>query len=247
MARRALASAAVALGAALTLTGCLGIGKSDSKSGSSADTASPSATSSGSASPSDSSGPSGTASPGGSGPASAPTPAGWKTIGGPENQLALAVPPTWSPISLSAGDLEDKLSQVGIQGADQNTIKQGLATLQARHAIYALDPKSVIDGYATNVNGLCQSTGGITPELLKSAVSSGLSRVGATNLTTTDMPMAGQQGVRADYKLRTGTGVLQGRQYEVIGSDRLCVVTVTARDGHMPDEADAIASTLRFT
>lgn len=244
MARRALASAAVALGAALTLTGCLGIKKNSAGSDPSpSSSASPAST----ASPSDSSSPSDSASPGGSGPAAAPTPSGWKTIGGPENQLALAVPPNWTPISLTAGDLEDKLSQVGIQGADQNAIKQGLATLQARHAIYALDPKSVIDGYATNVNGLCQSTGGLTPEILKSAISSGLTRVGATNLTTTDMPMAGQQGVRADYRLRTATGVLQGRQYEVIGSDRLCVVTVTARDGHMPDEADAIASTLRFT
>ncbi|MFC5181724.1 hypothetical protein [Actinomadura harenae] len=244
MARRALASAAVALGAALTLTGCLGISKSDAGSdpattgASSPGTSSPDASSSGTASPAASSP---------SGPDDAPTPDGWKTVGGPENQLALAVPPTWTPISLTPGDLADRLNQVGIQGADQTAIKQGLATLQDRHAIYALDPKSIIDGYATNVNGLCQTTGGITPDLLKTAVNSGLTRVGATDVTTTDMPMAGQQGVRADYRLRTGAGVLEGRQYEVIGPDRLCVITVTAREGHLPSEADAIASTLRFT
>lgn len=236
MARRALASAAVALGAALTLTGCLGVnGKSDAGS----DPTSPGTTPPPASTPSDSASP--------TAPADAPTPSGWKTIGGPENQLALAVPPSWTPISLSPGDLADRLDQVGIQGADQTAIKQGLASLQSRHAIYALDPKSVVDGYATNVNGLCQATGGITPDLLKSAAATGLTRVGATDVSTTDMPMAGQQGVRADYKLRTGTGVLEGRQYEVIGSDRLCVITVTAREGRLPSEADAIASTLRFT
>ncbi|WP_026416948.1 hypothetical protein [Actinomadura oligospora] len=246
MARRAIASVAVALGAALTLSGCLGDSKSDAGSDPvTPGTASPAASSpSGAGTPTDTASPADSSSPGGG---AAPTPNGWKTVGGPENQLALAVPPNWTPISLTPGDLADRLDQVGIQGADQATIKQGLATLQARKAIYALDPKSVVDGYATNVNGLCQTTGGITPDLLKSAVNSGLTRVGATDVTTTDMPMAGQQGVRADYKLRTGAGVLEGRQYEVIGQDRLCVVTVTAREGRMPSEADAIASTLRFT
>ncbi|RFU39713.1 hypothetical protein DZF91_21050 [Actinomadura logoneensis] len=240
MARRALASVAVALGAALTLSGCLGDSRSDGGADPvGPDTASPAASGpSASGSPSDPSSP--TAAP-------APTPAGWKTIGGPENQLALAVPPQWTPISLTPGDLEDGLSRLGLKDADQNALKQGLASLQARHAIYALDPKSVVDGYATNVNGLCQSAGGITPDALKSAIQSALSRGGATNVTTTDMPMAGQQGVRADYRLRTANGDLQGRQYEVIGSDRLCVVTVTARAGRLPSEADAIASTLRFT
>ncbi|MEV4252137.1 hypothetical protein AB0J52_03095 [Spirillospora sp. NPDC049652] len=245
MARRAFASAAVALTAALTLTGCLGDTAADSRS----DPAPPPSASPAPSSPSASGLPSDSSSPGSSSPApaTAPTPAGWKTIGGPENQLALAVPPEWTPISLTSGDLEDGLARLGLKDADQATLKQGLAGLQARHAIYAIDSKSATDGYATNVNGLCQSTGGITPEALKSAIKTALTRGGATDVTTTDMPMAGQQGVRADYRLRTATGDLQGRQYEVIGSDRLCVVTVTARAGRLPSEADAIASTLRFT
>lgn len=232
MARRALASAAVALGAALTLSACLG----DAGSVSGSDPIPP-----GTASPSTSS-VSDTADP-----ASAPTPNGWKTIGGPENKLALAVPPTWASISLTPGDMEDGLDRLGLKDADKASLKQNLAGLRDRHAIYAVDTKSVVDGYATNVNGLCQTVTGITPDTLKSAIGSALSRGGATKVTTTDMPMAGQPGVRADYTLRTATGNLEGRQYEVIGSDRLCVVTVTARQGHMPSEADAIASTLRFT
>ncbi|WP_067458805.1 hypothetical protein [Actinomadura macra] len=237
MLRRVIVCSMAGTAAALSLTGCLG----DKKE------ATPPAPT-----PPASAAPAGTA-PAGTTPdqTTPPTtggnaPAGWTTIGGPENGVRMSVPAGWMEIDLTSGEAEQGLKRLGLQGANEDLLRQSFAMLEQQKAVYAVETGSAQRGYATNVNALCTPSPASSVEALEMGTRQGMSQLGAQDVQITRATIAGRPGIRTTYSLRSGAGVLTGRQVQVVDGGRACSLTVTAKDGEMPGEADQITNTLEL-
>ncbi|WP_131738065.1 hypothetical protein [Actinomadura roseirufa] len=239
MVRRVLTCAVAGAAAALSLTGCLG----DDQSASPPPVpATPAAPVEGAVPPT----PPATASPTDP-PAAAPAggvPAGWKTIGGSENGVRMSVPEGWVEIDLTSGEAEEGLKRLGLQGANEELLRQSLSLLGRQKAVYAVESESAQKGYATNVNALCTPSPASSVEALETGTRLGMNQLGAQDVEITRTTVAGRPGIRTTYTLRSAAGTLTGRQVQVGDGSRACSLTVTAKEGTMPPEADQITGTL---
>ncbi|WP_242886990.1 hypothetical protein [Actinomadura litoris] len=232
MVRRLIACTVVATAAALSLTGCLGDKKEDP--------ALPPA-------PTPPSAPSaGVPSQTPAGSTNGGTPAGWKAVGGPENGVRMSIPDGWMEIDLTSGEAEQGLKRLGLQGANEEMLRQSFASLEKQKALYAVETASAQRGYATNVNALCTPTPLSSVDALEAGTRSGMAQLGAQDVEITRTTVAGRPGIRTTYSLRTAAGILTGRQVQVADGSRACSLTVTAKDGEMPDDADQIMGTLEL-
>ncbi|WP_242906063.1 hypothetical protein [Actinomadura terrae] len=232
MVRRLIACAVVGTAAALSLTGCLGDKKDEA--------APPAPPTPPSSAPSQPSSPPSSASTNGG------TPAGWKTVGGPENGVRMSIPDGWMEIDLTSGEAEQGLKRLGLQGANEELLRQSFASLEKQKAVYAVETRAAERGYATNVNALCTPTPVSSVEALEAGTRAGMSQLGAQDVEITRTTVAGRAGIRTTYTLRTAAGTLTGRQVQVADGSRACSLTVTARDGEMPGNADQIMGTLEL-
>lgn len=228
MVRRVTASAVAGTAAALSLTGCLG----DERKAAPPPPPTPPSTAAPSTQPA-------TAPPAGA-------PAGWKPVGGPENGVRMSVPDGWIEIDLTSGEAEQGLKRLGLQGANEELIRQSFAMLERQKAVYAVESESAQRGYATNVNALCTPSPATSAEALENGTRLGMSQLGARDVEITRTTVAGRPGIRTTYTLRSAAGTLTGRQVQVGDGDRACSLTVTAKEGAMPPEADRITTTLEL-
>ncbi|QXJ20865.1 hypothetical protein AGRA3207_001652 [Actinomadura graeca] len=236
MLRRVIACAMAGTAAAFSLTGCLG-----EENTATPQSAAPAGTT-----------PAGTT-PAGVAPAQTPSattgggaPAGWTTIGGPENGVRMSIPAGWMEIDLTSGEAEDGLKRLGLQGANENLLRQSFALLEQQKAVYAVETGSAQRGYATNVNALCTPSPASSVEALEMGTRQGMSQLGAQDVEITRTTVAGRPGIRTTYVLRSAAGVLTGRQVQVTDGGRACSLTVTAKEGEMPGDADQITNTLEL-
>ncbi|TDD64579.1 hypothetical protein [Actinomadura rubrisoli] len=233
MVRRVIACAVAGTAAALSLTGCLG--DDDPKAAPPAPSGAPS-TAPSQTTPTDTA------------PTGAPAgaPAGWKTVGGPENGVRMSIPDGWQEIDLTSGEAEEGLKRLGLQGANEQLLRQTFTMLEQQKAVYAVETESAQRGYATNVNALCTPSPATSVQALENGTRLGMSQLGAQNVEITQTTVAGRPGIRTTYTLRSAAGTLTGRQVQVGDGDRACSLTVTAKDGAMPSNADQIAGTLEL-
>jgi len=232
MLRQVIACTVAGTAAALSLTGCLGEKKEAAPPAPSAPpTAVPASTAPNQAPPTTTSG-------------GAPT--GWTTIGGPENGVRMSIPEGWMEIDLTSGEAEEGLKRLGLQGANESLLRQSFALLEQQKAVYAVETESAQRGYATNVNALCTPSPAASAEALEIGTRQGMSQLGAQDVQITRTTVAGRPGIRTTYSLRSGAGILSGRQVQVADNGRACSLTVTAKDGEMPRDADQITTTLEL-
>jgi len=232
MVRRVIACTAAGTAAALSLTGCLG---DERKAAPPPPPPTPPST----AAPSTATQPA-TAPPAGG------APAGWKSVGGPENGVRMSIPDGWIEIDLTSGEAEQGLKRLGLKGANEELIRQSFAMLERQKAVYAVESESAQRGYATNVNALCTPSPATSVEALENGTRLGMSQLGARDVEITRTTVAGRPGIRTTYALRSASGTLTGRQVQVGDGDRACSLTVTAKEGAMPPEADLITTTLEL-
>ncbi|MFD0684972.1 hypothetical protein [Actinomadura fibrosa] len=238
MVRRLIACTVAGTAAALSLTGCLGDGDDAAPPTPPGppDTA-PSQTASTTAQPVE------TTAPAGNGA----VPAGWTTLGGPENGVRMAVPPGWIEIDLTGGEAEKGLKALNLQGANEELLRRSFALLEKQKAVYAVESESAQRGYATNVNALCVPSAATSVEALETGTRAGMSQLNAQDVEITRTTVAGRPGIRTTYTLQSAAGTLAGRQVQVAADGRTCSLTVTAKSDAMPSTADQITSTLELT
>ncbi len=228
----ALAACVAAAGLAAALTACGGSSPSSGKPASS-----PSHTTSS---------PTSTSTP-------AALPAGYKRIGGAAQGVSLGIPDSWISVNFAQQTLQQAVRKLRQYGISETDIAAAETVLMKLHAVYAIDPESMITSpeHATNINAYC-GTSGITEtgsagrSFLGPSVAGQLRQAGATSIRQTNVMVGGIPGIRTSYTLTTSLGATHAAQLEVLPkADHACFITLTG-GGTPSSPLTKIAPTVQY-
>jgi hypothetical protein len=185
--------------------------------------------------------------------APAALPAGYKRIGGAVQGVSLGIPSSWVSVNFAQQTLQQAIRKLRRDGVSQTDIAAAETVLTKLHAVYAIDPKSLMASpeHPRNINAYCSASGitesgGAGLSFLRPSIEGQLGQAGATGIRETDVTIGGIPGIETSYVLSTSLGAAHAAQLEALPkADRACFITLTG--GTTPSRLLArIAATVQY-
>lgn len=168
-------------------------------------------------------------------------------LGGEDHGVSLRLPDGWKALDVSFDDLAAARKDAGIEGMNPAAAEAIIEQARKQNSVLAVDPDSATSNFVTNVNAFCQpDPAGETGPGLAEYLENNVAQLGFEKAQASEMTIDGKDAVRLSYQLATADNELDGMQFYVPASDeRVCIVTVTAPRGELPDEAEQIGTSIR--
>jgi hypothetical protein len=165
-----------------------------------------------------------------------PPPAGYKWAGSAAQGVWFAVPKTWAALNLAKISAATAASRLQFKGISSGYLKNVLAALSQRHAVFVADLASALRSphkFATNGNAFCVPTP-LVPSTTSSSALKALARAEYAKvhwhvLAIRTATINGHPGVKAAYTITSTTGLpITEAQYMVLATNgHLCTITLS--------------------
>jgi hypothetical protein len=165
-----------------------------------------------------------------------PPPAGYKWAGTAAQGVWFAVPKSWAALNMAKLSPTAAFNRLGFKGISSGYLKNVLATLSQRHAVFVADLASALRSphkFATNGNAFCIPTplvpSASSSSTLKALVRAEYAKVHWHVLAIKAATIDGHPGVKSVYMIPSTTGLtVTEAQYIVLSTNgHLCTVTLT--------------------
>jgi hypothetical protein len=162
----------------------------------------------------------------------------------------VVLPSGWEEVPLDADQIQAFIDDAGASNPEIADALEGALSgvSDLGVAMFAIAPDMSTDTFVTNTNLILTPNDGTSLDDTKTAQVDYLEQLGATDVTSTEVDVAGSPALKAEYSLEMngadGAVPVYGIQYVIFGDDSVGILTVTSVSDAPAEDAEAMAQSL---
>jgi hypothetical protein len=162
-------------------------------------------------------------------PIDAPTPSGYQRAADPDGLVSIAVPSSWTFLSLDDKMLQDIANQGSQAFPEATRAQMAAAVAAAGDYIKVLGVGPIVGGRAATVSVII-TPAAVPVSIMKALYPKQIESAGSKLVGLTDITISGREALRADIELTLAQGTAQSHQLVVPITNATVIVSISGTD-----------------